>query len=65
MESHTDIGFITFNWQDRVGGLEALVNDEWISVPFKENCFLVHMGDIMEYITYGVVKGKITCILFL
>ena len=59
IESHTDKGFITLLWQDRVGGLQALVDNEWISIPFKENCFVVNLGDMMEYVTYGVVKGKI------
>lgn len=59
IESHTDKGFITLLWQDRVGGLEAKVHEQWTPIPFKEDHFVVNLGDMLEHVTCGVVKGSL------
>ena len=58
IEPHTDKGFITLLWQDKIGGLRAKVNDSWVDLPYKKDHFVVNLGDMLEYITSGVVKGK-------
>merc|ERR1712227_284251 len=59
IEPHTDKGFITLLWQDKIGGLRAKVNDSWVDLPYKKDHFVVNLGDMLEYITSGVVKA--TC----
>ena len=58
IEPHTDKGFITLLWQDKIGGLRAKVNDSWVDLPYRKDHFVVNLGDMLEYITSGVVKGK-------
>jgi len=57
IQSHTDKGFITLLWQDRVGGLEAKVDNQWTPIPYKEDHFVVNLGDMLEFVTCGLVKG--------
>ena len=46
-------GLLTLLSTDNNPGLEIYYNDEWISVPVKEDCFIVNIGDLggTDYIT--------------
>lgn len=54
---HVDSSIMTMLMQNGIDGLEIDFNGKWIKVPFRENTFVVNLGNILEHITYGVVKG--------
>ena len=58
IEPHTDKGFITLLWQDKIGGLKAKVEETWVDLPYKKDHFVVNLGDMLEYITCGVVRVR-------
>ena len=55
---HVDNSIMTLLMQNGKDGLEILYNDEWIKVPFRKNTFVANLGNILEHITSGVMKGK-------
>lgn len=50
---HTDYGFLTLLAQDRHGGLEVRVGDEWIAAPPREGMLVVNIGDMLDRLTGG------------
>ena len=43
--------------QDGSGGLEAMSKDEWFSIPPIEDTFVVNFGNLLEFLTYGVIPA--------
>ena len=51
---HTDCGFLTIPAQDDVGGLQVrTVAGDWIDVPYRPECFVLNIGDILARWTSG------------
>jgi isopenicillin N synthase-like dioxygenase len=49
LHHHTDPGAVTLLFQDSVGGLQALSDEDgWIDVPANTGAIVVNMGDIMQ-----------------
>merc|ERR1711936_1547965 len=54
---HTDYDGFTFLWRNQTNGLEALINNTWLSVPVLESdpdALVINLGDLMEFCTQGV-----------
>ena len=34
-----------------------IILGHWVPVPFRENTFVVNLGNLLEHITFGVLKG--------
>lgn len=46
--AHTDFGSITIVQRDAApGGLQVLIDGEWVSAPYIENSFVINLGDLM------------------
>ena len=55
---HTDMGFLTFLHQDKLGGLEVRnTSGNWEEVPPKKDCFVINIGDMLEFVTGGHLKA--------
>lgn len=51
---HTDYGFLTILAQDDVGGLQVrTVDGDWIDAPYRPECFILNIGDILARWTSG------------
>ena len=51
---HKDSGFLTLLLQDRVGGLEALGNDDnWYRVEPLEGSLVVNTGELLQLVTHN------------
>ena len=49
LHEHTDPGAITLLFQDQVGGLQTLSDEDgWIDVPPEDYSFVVNLGDLMQ-----------------
>lgn len=45
---HTDFGSLTIVHRDQApGGLQVLVDDEWVDAPWVEDSFVINLGDLM------------------
>lgn len=50
--AHTDYGFLTILFQDKVGGLQVRNRaGEWVSAPPVEDTFIVNIGDLVQTLT--------------
>lgn len=55
---HTDYGFLTILAQDDVGGLQIRTADgDWIDAPYRPDCFILNIGDILARWTNGVFNS--------
>lgn len=46
--AHTDFGSITIVQRDAApGGLQVLLDGEWVPAPYVENSFVINLGDLM------------------
>ncbi len=51
---HTDYGFLTILAQDDVGGLQIqAVDGDWIDAPYRPDCLILNIGDILARWTNG------------
>jgi hypothetical protein len=50
---HSDYGTITLLLTDGVGGLQALVDEKWINIPFVEGALVVNIGSLFSDWTNG------------
>eukprot|EP00250_Pteridium_aquilinum_P014544 c22053_g1_i1 orf=210-530(+) len=42
---HSDVSILTLLWQDQVGGLQVLIDGEWINVKPRHDALVVNIGD--------------------
>ncbi|XP_020578772.1 leucoanthocyanidin dioxygenase isoform X2 [Phalaenopsis equestris] len=59
LQSHSDMGAITFLIQDDVGGLEILKDGEWVLAKPLSDAIIVILGDQTEILTNGKYKSAI------
>lgn len=60
LHHHTDQGAITLLFQDSVGGLQALSDEEgWIDVPPTGDTLVVNIGDIVQVWSNGQYKAAV------
>ena len=45
---HSDPGFLTVLLQDHIGGLQVLMQNEWINVPPLPGALVVNIGDMLQ-----------------
>jgi len=46
--AHTDFGSLTIVQRDAApGGLQVLVEDQWVNAPYVEDSFIINIGDLM------------------
>lgn len=45
---HSDDGFITVLLQDQIGGLQILIDNQWIDVPPIPGALVVNIGDLLQ-----------------
>ena len=57
--AHSDYGTLTLLLQDHQGGLEVLLNDEWISLPPVPGSIIVNAGDLFDFWTSGSIKSAV------
>jgi len=50
---HTDYGLLTLLAQDRHGGLQVRVGENWLDVPPREGLLIVNIGDMLDKLTGG------------
>ncbi|XP_039170544.1 gibberellin 2-beta-dioxygenase 8-like [Eucalyptus grandis] len=54
---HTDTDFLTVLCQDKIGGLQLMEGERWVSVKPNPNALLVNVGDLFEAWSNGVYKS--------
>ncbi|XP_022885197.1 flavonol synthase/flavanone 3-hydroxylase-like [Olea europaea var. sylvestris] len=57
LPQHTDGNFITFVFQDEVGGLEVLKDGEWTPIVSVEGTIVVNVGDVIQVLTNNKFKS--------
>ena len=55
--AHTDYGTVTLVFQDRVEGLEALVDGRWLTVPAVPGAVTVNVADLLSRWTNGIYRS--------
>ena len=55
--SHTDYGTVTLVFQEKVEGLEALVDGEWLTVPVVPGTVTVNVADLLSRWTNGIYRS--------
>ncbi|MDM7484874.1 MAG: 2-oxoglutarate and iron-dependent oxygenase domain-containing protein, partial [Vibrio metschnikovii] len=55
--AHKDPGYLTLLLQDKVSGLEVLINDKWLAVPPKKDTLIVNIGELLELASDGYLKA--------
>lgn len=55
--AHTDYGTVTLVFQDRVEGLEALVDGQWTTVPAVPGAVTVNVADLLSRWTNGIYRS--------
>ncbi|CAL8108118.1 unnamed protein product [Orchesella dallaii] len=57
---HSDFGFLTFVFQDDIGGLEVkTVHGDWIDATPIPSTILVNTGDLTEFWTCGILPATL------
>ncbi|GAB2210206.1 hypothetical protein Droror1_Dr00015466 [Drosera rotundifolia] len=54
---HTDNDFLTVLLQDQIGGLQVLLEDQWIDVPPVPGALVVNIGDLLQLISNDKFKS--------
>ncbi|KAL3937937.1 MAG: hypothetical protein SGBAC_007059 [Bacillariaceae sp.] len=52
-KAHSDYGSVTLLTTDGVGGLQALIDGDWIDVPYVEGTVVVNIGSLLSDWTHG------------
>lgn len=48
LRAHTDPHLLTILHQDEVAGLQVQIDDQWITVKPRPDCFVVNIGDLFQ-----------------
>lgn len=48
LRAHTDPHLLTILHQDEIAGLQVHIDDQWITVKPRPNCFVVNVGDLFQ-----------------
>ena len=56
---HSDYGSITLLLTDGVPGLQALIDDNWISVPYVRGALVVNIGSLLSEWTKGTLLATL------
>lgn len=48
LRAHTDPHLLTILHQDEIAGLQVHINDEWITVKPRPDCFVINIGDLFQ-----------------
>ena len=52
------MGFLTFLYQDHLGGLEVQTQQgTWLEVPPVSGSFVINLGDMLEYVSRGILRA--------
>ncbi|KAK6145833.1 hypothetical protein DH2020_019702 [Rehmannia glutinosa] len=54
---HSDDDFVTVLFQDNLGGLQVLHQDQWVDVPPVPGALVVNIGDLLQLITNDKFKS--------
>ncbi|KAI5649486.1 hypothetical protein M9H77_35491 [Catharanthus roseus] len=54
---HSDSGFLTILMQDQIGGLQILLENQWIDVPFIPGALVINIADLLQLITNDKFKS--------
>lgn len=46
--AHTDDSFLTVLLQDKIGGLQAFLQDEWVDIDPVPGALVVNIGDLLQ-----------------
>jgi isopenicillin N synthase-like dioxygenase len=52
LRAHTDPHLLTILHQDAIAGLQVHIDDEWITVKPRPDCFVVNVGDLFQVRTH-------------
>lgn len=67
LRAHTDPHLLTILHQDSIPGLQVQVDDKWITVKPRPNCFVVNIGDLFQVtisIYFSLSRASIDRLLF-
>jgi isopenicillin N synthase-like dioxygenase len=56
---HTDYGMITLLATNDVSGLQIFLNNTWIDVPPRPDCYIVNLGDCLQILTNNRFKSTL------
>ncbi|OJD18509.1 hypothetical protein AJ78_01498 [Emergomyces pasteurianus Ep9510] len=64
--AHTDYGSITllFRQPSEKGGLQVLINNEWVDIPCVQDAVVVNIADALEFWTCGRLRSTIHRVVF-
>ncbi|BAU02397.1 1-aminocyclopropane-1-carboxylate oxidase-like protein [Vigna angularis] len=57
LSSHTDPDFLTVLLQDHIGGLQVLIQNQWIDVPPIPGALVVNIGDLLQLLSNDRFKS--------
>ena len=55
--THHDSGLLTFILQDDVGGLQVLLDGEFVDAPPRAGCYIMNLGEMVQRATDGYLKA--------
>lgn len=48
LRAHTDPHLLTILHQDEIAGLQVHIDDEWVTVKPRPDCFVINIGDLFQ-----------------
>ena len=48
LRAHTDPHLLTVLHQDEVAGLQVFIDEQWVTVKPRPDCFVVNVGDLFQ-----------------
>jgi gibberellin 20-oxidase len=56
LRAHTDPHLLTILHQDNVVGLQVFINEQWVTVKPRPECFVVNVGDLFQVHTHTHIQ---------